>query len=161
MSAALQIATTLYSTYQTSKVQRQAGEDERAARNMQAEALDAQAAQVERKGISEEAVSRARLKKLMSSQRALYAKAGVDLSSGSPLTVLAATAYEGDKEAAGIRLNTQEESQGIRSGADLQRFYGRQASKAGRTRAKSTLLSGLTSAVSKGYSAYGSYKSGN
>lgn len=154
MSAALQIAATVYSTYSTAQAQRQQGRDEQAVRNMQAAALETQATQIERKGISEEAVSRARLKKLMSSQRALYAKAGVDLSSGSPLTVLTATALEGDKEAAGIRLNTGEEARATRSGAGLQRFYGKQSLRAGGTKARGTLLSGLGKAASQGYSMY-------
>ena len=50
-------------------------------------------------GKYEEAASRERLKKLMGTQRSLYAKAGVDISSGSPLLMLAETAAEGEMEA--------------------------------------------------------------
>lgn len=89
-----------------------------------------------RKGAQEEQAHRDRLRKLLSSQRALYAKAGVDLSSGSPLLVMEETAYEGEKEALAIRTGAQEES-------SLLRFYGSSASRAGTIGSGGTLLTGL------------------
>lgn len=90
----------------------------------------------ERKAVQEEASARERLRKLMSTQRALYAKAGVDLSSGSPLLVLSEQAAEAEKEALTIRRGGQEESA-------LQKYYGTQAGSAGRIGAGATLLTGL------------------
>ncbi len=98
----------------------------------------------ERKAVQEEQASRDRLRKLMGTQRAMYAKAGVNLSSGSPLLVLAETAAEGEKEALNIRYGGQEES-------NLQRFYGTQAKKAGTIGAASTLLTGLGQAGTSYY----------
>ena len=124
-------------TIATAQAQRQAGRDQQAA-------YDLQAAAAERTGLQEEQVARARLAKLLSSQRALYAKAGVDLSTGSPLTVLAATAAEGEREALTIRTGAEEE-------AEFLRFQGRAARAAGSTQAGATLLSGLGSTATKAF----------
>jgi hypothetical protein len=99
------------------------------------------AAIAERKGIQEEAIARKRLKRLLGHQRALYAKAGVDLSEGSPLVVLADTAAEGEKEALNIRTGSKET-------ANLYRFQASQAKKAGVLKAGATLLTGLGSGLS-------------
>ena len=98
----------------------------------------------ERKTTQEEYNSRTRLRKLMASQRALYAKAGVDITSGSPLMVLADTAAEGEKEALSIRYGGQET-------AAQQRYYGKQAKKAGTMKATSTFLTGLGQAGTQYY----------
>jgi hypothetical protein len=102
-------------------------------------AYQLRAQSVEREGAMAEEQSRAKLKRLLASQRALYAKAGVDLSSGSPLTMMVATAEEGEKEALNIRLGTREE-------AGMQRFVGDQALTTAKQKANTTLLSGLGSA---------------
>lgn len=117
--------------------QRRAAKDSESARQMQAAAL-------EREGIQKEEIARERLKKLLASQRTLYAKAGVDLSTGSPLTVLADTAAQGEQEALNIR-------RGVTEGAEITRFQGRAESRAARTRATGTLLGSL---ASTGRSAY-------
>jgi hypothetical protein len=90
----------------------------------------------ERKAVEGEYNARTRLRKLLASQRTLYAKAGVDIASGSPLMTLASTAAEGEREALSIRYGGQET-------AAQQRFYGRQARRAGTIRATSTFLTGL------------------
>jgi hypothetical protein len=112
--------------------QRSAGEAEQMAYQLRAQ-------NVEREGAMAEEQSRSKLKRLLASQRALYAKAGVDLSSGSPLTMMVATAEEGEKEALNIRLGTREE-------AGMQRFVGGQALTTAKQKANTTLLSGLGSA---------------
>lgn len=127
------VATTAVSYYG----QREAGEEEQAARNIEAAA-------VERQGVEEEKASRLKLKKLLASQRALFAKAGVDLSTGSPLTILAHTAAEGEKQAIDIRRGAKEQ-------ADILRFQGSAAKRASRTRATGTLLSGLASTGGSAY----------
>ncbi|MCK5504209.1 MAG: hypothetical protein KAJ10_03560 [Thermodesulfovibrionia bacterium] len=109
--------------------QRRAAKEARSAREMQATAIA-------REGVQREEVARTRLKKLLASQRALYAKAGVDLSTGSPLTVLADTAARGEQEALNIR-------RGATEGAGITRFQGAAEARAGRTRATGTLLAGL------------------
>lgn len=114
----------------------------------------ANAAAMDANATLEEDAARKRLKLLMGSQRALYAKAGVDLSTGSPLTVLAATAYEGEKEAKQI-------GAAIRRGADITRTEGSNYAKAGRTAAGGTLLSGLASSAGSAYSTYRTPKVAN
>jgi len=135
------LAVQAFGTIQSAMQQRQAGEAEAAAAEYNARLA-------ERKGIQEEEIARKKLKQLLGTQRALYAKAGVDLSSGSPLTVLADTAAEGEKEALNIRTGAQET-------ADLYRFQGRQAKKTAKYQSRSTLLTGLGST---GLSAYSFYK---
>lgn len=120
---------------------------QRQAANAEQDAYNLQAANAQRQGQQEEQMSRDRLRKLLASQRALYAKAGVDLSSGSPLTVLTATAAEGGQEALRIRYGAQ-------SQADVARYTGRQAKAAGYAKATTTLLSGLGSAAGMGYDVF-------
>jgi hypothetical protein len=93
-----------------------------------------------KKAVIAEDRSRARLRRLMGSQRALYAKAGVDLSSGSPLEVLAFTAAEGEKEALNIRQFGQE-------AGDIGDFSADAARQAGNIGAGATLLTGLGQAA--------------
>lgn len=79
---------------------------------------------------------RNRLRKLLASQRALYAKAGVDLSSGSPVSVLAETAAEGERDALIVRYGGQAE-------AAQQKMYASSAKTAGIMGGIGTLLTGL------------------
>jgi len=80
--------------------------------------------------------------KLISRQASLYAKAGVDIQSGSPLMVMAATAAKGGVEAERIReAGTEEWS--------LDKYYAKVAAWSGEMGGISTFLSGL-SAVGRG-----------
>ena len=81
----------------------------------------------------EESQSREKNSKLRSTQRALYAKANVDLSSGSPLLVLAETAGKAEAEAQAIRWGGDVAVAEQRNMATLNRFYGKTAKKAGDT----------------------------
>ncbi len=102
----------------------------------QAAAYEYNAKVDKRKALHEEQASRTRFKRLMASQRALYAKAGVDLSSGSPIEVLSHTAALGEQEALNIRIGGQEASA-------LGNFYARTTRTAGKIGAGATLLTGL------------------
>lgn len=115
-------ALSAYGLYQAGKAQEQA--------------YEYNAAVAARRGAQEEYEHRLKLEKLMARQRALYAKAGVDMSSGSPLLVLSETAAEGEREALAIRTGAKEES-------SLERFYGEQARRAGAIGAGGTFLTGL------------------
>jgi hypothetical protein len=81
--------------------------------------------------------------RLMGKQRSLYAKAGVSISSGSPLLILADTAMQAQKDQDRIRASGT-------AAADMQRFYGEQAEFAGETGGISTFLTSLSKA-SMGY----------
>lgn len=85
----------------------------------------------------EEEKSRKKSKYLMGTQRMLYAKAGVDISSGSPLAVMAYTAQEAGKEAGMIAWGGETE-------AEQQRAAGRAAERAGKIGGVSTFLTGLS-----------------
>jgi hypothetical protein len=95
----------------------------------------------------EEQISEEKFSALMGRQRADYAKAGVDITSGSPLLVLADTAR---KEA----LEQQRIAAGGRQQADVQRYYGRIAAYEGTTGAMSTFLTGLGRASTDLYKRY-------
>jgi len=124
--------------------QYKAGADQKAAFDYNAKVTEKETNQAEYD-------SRTRLRRLMSTQRSLYAKAGVDLSTGSPLLLLAETAGEGEREALSIL-------EGGESSAALQRIAGRQAKTAGIIGAGSTLLTGIgtrgTNFFKKGRSPY-------
>ncbi len=90
----------------------------------------------EKRGVYAETQSRLKWKRLIGQQLALYAKAGVDVSSGYPLLVMSQQAAEGELEALNIRYGSQ-------NVADIERYYGKQAKGAGRIGAVSTLLTGL------------------
>jgi hypothetical protein len=77
--------------------------------------------------------------RLMGKQRSLYAKAGVSISSGSPLVILADTAMQSQEEQDRIKASGT-------AAADIQRFYGEQAEYSGTVGGISTFLTGLSKA---------------
>jgi len=89
--------------------------------------------------------SRLSTKKLLGRQRVLYAKAGVDISSGSPLEIMASTAGQGEREALMIRRQGTEQ-------AKMLRWYGKVAKKAGRMAFYSGMTSGTLSGIQTGLS---------
>ncbi len=121
----------------------QKGKTEKAAGEYNARVSEANAAAIEKKTVYEEEQSRDKLKRLMGTQRALYAKAGVDITSGSPLLVLADTAAEGEKEAKMIRYGGDVEATQQKNQARLQRLYGSSAYSSGLIGAGSTFFSGM------------------
>lgn len=94
------------------------------------------------KAAYEEEKSRKRTKYLLGTQRTLYAKAGVDISSGSPLAFGIYTASEGEKEALMERWGGEVE-------AKKQERYGRAAMQKGITGGISTFLTGAERAYKR------------
>lgn len=86
-------------------------------------------------GLKEKQV-RKRYATLMGEQRAAYAEAGVDITEGSPLLILAAQAAEAEEEAQMVRY-------GGRAEADKLRYMGKQTKRAGLMGATSTFVTGL------------------
>jgi len=84
----------------------------------------------------EEISSEQKYAELMGRQRSLYAKAGVDITSGSPLLIAVSTAMQEEEEQQ--RIKTSGESQ-----ATMQRYAGEVAEYAGTTGAMTTFLTGL------------------
>lgn len=91
-----------------------------------------------------------KFKILMGRQRAMYAKAGVDITSGSPLLMLSNQALEAEKERQAIQYGGNIASQSEKNKATMFRFQGKNAGQAGQINAASTFLSSLANAgVSK------------
>jgi len=119
------VASTAYSVYSSERAESQAEKVEK--RNKRQLYAQQQAAEKE---------ARDNLKKLLGQQRALYGKAGVDLYSGSPLLVIAATAEEAEEDIGNIR-------RGYSFEAYKEGVYGKQARAASRYQATSSFFTGL------------------
>ena len=88
-----------------------------------------------------------KFKMLMGKQRAAYGKAGVDITSGSPLLQLAFQAEEGERERQAILYSGRVESQSDLNKAKLFRDKGKQARSASYLSAGTSFLG----AVAAGY----------
>jgi hypothetical protein len=82
--------------------------------------------------------SESKFSTLIGRQASLYAKAGVDITKGSPLLVMAHTAAQGGKEQERERAAGQEQ-------ATMDRYYGKVAAYTGTTGGITSFLSGLSS----------------
>jgi hypothetical protein len=81
---------------------------------------------------------------LSGKQRSLYAQAGVDLSSGSPLLILMDTAL--DQKTADQRI-----ARAGKSRASMLRYYGDTAAYSGKQAGVSTFLTGITKSANQYY----------
>lgn len=117
------------------------GEQQRKAASVNADIAQQNAIAAQQKAAFDEERHRDQLKKLMSSQRSLYGKSGVDMS-GSPLLVMEDTAAEGELDALAIRYGGNVEAAQQRSAANLYRMQGGAAATSGYIQAGSTLLQG-------------------
>lgn len=82
-----------------------------------------------------------RFTQLVGKQATAYAASGVDVASGSPLLIMAATAARGGTEAEQIEQAGTEQS-------NLQRYYGRIAAFSGTMSGIGSFLSGMTTDLS-------------
>lgn len=141
-----------YSSYQQGRTQKEAYD-------YTARINEENARAVKEKTTLEEEQSRERTKRLIGHQRTLYAKAGVNLSSGSPLLTFAETAAEGEEESMAIRAGGNVAGNQELNQETLNRFYGNNAFTAGKIGAATTFLSGLGqagTAYAQGGSGYSS-----
>lgn len=106
---------------------------------------------------------RKEVQKILSSQRAAYSKAGVDINEGTPLFTATDTAAEGELDAMAIELAGSIEEANIISQASQYNFdakmsgmRGQSAKAAGTIGAGSSLLTGLGQFASGYKTAYGS-----
>ena len=88
--------------------------------------------------------SQQKYSQLVGKQASAYARAGVDVASGSPLLMMAATAGRGGAEGEQIEQAGTEE-------ATLQQYYGKLAAWKGTIGGVSDFLSGMTSSLSSYY----------
>ncbi len=84
--------------------------------------------------------SQQRYSALLGKQASAYARAGVDVASGSPLLVMAATSARGAQQGEQIEQAGTEE-------ANLQRYYGKIAAWQGEMGGIGTFLSGMTKSI--------------
>ena len=91
------------------------------------------------KAAYDETMHRDRVRKLLSSQKALYGRSGVSLL-GSPELVMEETAAQGELDALAIRYGGDVEASRNRSEATLSRMRGKSASTSGYASAGSSLL---------------------
>ncbi len=94
------------------------------------------------KGAAEEARIRDEKARIMASQRTGYGASGLDISSGSPLAVLADTATEAELDALRARWTGESENR-------LQRFYAGNYKTASYFGAGSTILTGASKILSQ------------
>lgn len=123
--------------------QYQSGQAQKSAYNYNATIATQEADVARAKAAREEQIHRDKLKRLIGTQTALFGAAGVDIGSGSPLLTLMSTAEEGEKEAQWIKYGGEVEATERLNEAKLNRYYGKQAGRAGRLSAGSTFLTGL------------------
>lgn len=102
------------------------------------EAYDYDAKLALKKAGIEEKQIREKYSRLMGRRRSLYAKAGVDITSGSPLLDMAETAAMAEEEAMTKRSEGHTEAERLR-------MYGKISANTGLTSAMSTLFSGISS----------------
>jgi len=97
-------------------------------------------AQIDLQDMSENLIANEqRYSQLVGKQAAAYAASGVDITSGSPLLMMAATAGRGGRQAAEIRQAGTEK-------ATLEQYYGKIAAWRGRLAGIGSMLSGISNA---------------
>ena len=117
--------------------QYQSGQAQKAAYNYNA-AVDLENSQAKMRGTEE------KYSQLIGRQASLYAKAGVDIASGSPLLIMAHTAAQNVEEQSSERAAGEEAS-------ELQRYYGKVAAYTGTMGGITSFLSGLSTAGTSAY----------
>ena len=92
----------------------------------------------------EETQHRAKLTRLLSSQKAAAGASGIDPNTGSPLSVMADTAEQGELDALAIRYGGQVGAYRANSQAELDKMQGKAARTAGYYGAGASLLTGAS-----------------
>jgi hypothetical protein len=107
----------------------------------QQKAYDYNASITEQNTANQVVANQQKFSSLVGRQATSYAGAGVDIASGSPLLIMAATAARGAQEGEQIEQSGTEQ-------ANLQRYYGKMAAFSGITGGIGSFLSGMTSDLS-------------
>lgn len=132
-------AGTGYSAYSA----RQKGKAEQALNNHNAAVNDQSALDAQRDSRIKATAQRARSEKLKARQRALYASAGVNIATGSPLLVQVAQAGELEMAALEEEVAGNTAAARLRQQAVTDRMAGASARRAGRFDAAATILTGV------------------
>jgi hypothetical protein len=128
------------------------GQQQKKAGEAQAKTYELQAEAEEKAAGVKESIQREQDRRLLATQRMRYGVSGVE-TEGSPLTVMADSALQAELDARRIRYGGELQAGGWRQNAKLQRWTAGQYGPASYLMAGSTLLTGLSSAVSGYYNA--------
>jgi hypothetical protein len=137
-------AATGYSAYSSGQAQKnQAGYN--------AKVAEAEGEAAEQKAEYDAEQSRRKFKAILGEQVLNYSKAGVDITSGSPLLLLSAQAKEGERERQEIMYEGKTWATRARNQARIYGMTGNSAYRAGQIGAGSSFLSGVANAGSMIY----------
>ena len=124
-----------------------AGRASEKAAKYNAEVAEQDAIAAQKKATYDESIHRDKVKRLLSTQRAITGKAGLSMT-GSPLLATLDTVEKGELDALAIRFGADISSQRSLSSAAASRLEGSAASTASKFKAGSTLLSGAARSYS-------------
>lgn len=136
------IGTTVAGTVISAGAASQAGKTEQAWQEYNAAISEQQATATKEAATHEEKAHRKAGERHLARMRALYGKAGLSITEGTPLLTLKETAGEIEKDALMIRRGGTMGEQRLISQAGMERAKGKFARRAGRWRTGATLLSG-------------------
>lgn len=115
------------------------------AANMQAKIYESQAKTRAAQASFDESRVRDQVGAILGGQTAYYASSGLDVTQGSPVTIAAQTAAQGEVDAVLTRQKGQADAAGLNLQAEQERQAGKQAMMQGVFGAGTTLLSGFGS----------------
>ena len=148
-TAALIIMTIAIAAY-TAKTQMDAAEDEQKMMEYQAKMDEREGDLAQMQANRNAEKHRDAVRRLIATQRAKLAASGVDIGSGSPLTLFAQTAYDGEMDAQDMIYAGKISKDNAALRANMNRFRGRVAVVQGKRAAVGTLASGFASGMSIG-----------
>lgn len=134
--------TTLQSSYSQSRAMRAQGEYQEAIANLNADQMDLEAAEAEKRGGTAAAKRRKEVSAVESEQRAALAAAGVDVNGPQAENIAAETTAIGAADIAAIEMNAIREAWGYKSQAEDTRSKGRMAKNANFFAARQTMITG-------------------
>jgi hypothetical protein len=122
------------------------GQYQQAANEYNAQIAERDALAAQQKAEYDAETSERKFKMLLGKQKALYAKAGVDISEGSPLLMMTFQAEEAERDRQAILYSGKTAAQSDMDRGNLFRFSGSNAATSGYISAGSTLLTSAAKA---------------
>lgn len=138
------LATSVVATGITAYSSIQQGEYAAKVANEEARAKDFMARDALQRGVLAEEQQSLQIRRTLGTQLARYGASGVDISSGSPLMVMADTAGLGEMDILMARNNAAREAWGLKEEGKILRSQGAMARKSGYMQAAASLLTGAS-----------------
>lgn len=148
------LALSAYSSYESTQASSQAASLSQAVGNYNAGLDETQANQIELDARQNAIDARTDNRTYLSRQKAAYAAAGVDVNTGSPLAVRAATAMRLERRVQQGWSDAEAKATELRSRAQAERMYGASAADQAHLQAVGTALGGAARLIGQGYSDY-------